>query len=466
MQENATAPAFDVEESGNVKLRFGEKISYSLGGLAENITLTTTNTFMLFFYTDIFGISAAIVGTMMLVSKVLDILISIAFGYLFDRTKSRFGSARAWILWFTPLNAIALVLAFFVPSFGPIGKIIYAFVTYNLLLSVSYSAIHLSYGVLNSRMTRDQLQRSDMSVFRTIAVAVSNTVITLITLKIVKFFGNTAASWTLTMVLYAVVAILLFGVTFLFTKERVAATPLENKTKSGKHASFLGDVGNTFKNKYALLATLLTTVNAIMMGMQAVFIYYCTYTLKNADLLGLRNLAGGIAAILIMVMLHPFVKKFGKRNVSFIGTIIQTIGLLMILINPSSIPLSIVAAVVYSIGFSTFAGLKYAIVSDSVEYGEWKLGIRNEGMIFSVIGIALKLGTGIGTAITGGLLALSNYVPSAATEPASTMTAILWLMAILPAVCSIIQAILLWVYKLDKQYPTIIKEIAARKASA
>jgi Na+/melibiose symporter and related transporters len=157
-----------------------------------------------------------------LISQILNAIGIICLGALFDTTKAKHGAAKSWILWFAIPHSIALMLTFFVPNFGSVGKIIYAFVTYNLLTTVCYSAINLAYSVLNTRMTTNQLDRSDLSVFRTIAAAVVTIIVNLLTLKIVAVFGNNARAWTFAMLIYAIAAIILFLGTYLFTKERVS----------------------------------------------------------------------------------------------------------------------------------------------------------------------------------------------------------------------------------------------------
>lgn len=173
-------------------------------------------------------------------------------------------------------------------------------------------------------------------------------------------------------------------------------------------------------------------------------------------------MAGVIAMIIMLVFLHPLIKKYGKRNLALIGTILSLVGYMLILINTGSIPLSIVSYAVIMLGLAPFMGIRFAMVSDTVEYGEWKSGSRNEGMTFSVVTFGQKIGTGVGAALTGWTLALANYVPKASIQSISTMNGILLLMVWVPAILSVIQIILLYKYKLDKEYPSILNDLKSR----
>lgn len=469
MSKNNEVPV-QADLIANQKLKFSEMFSYSLGGAAENLTLATVNTFMVFFYTDIFKINAGIIGTLLLVSQILSAVVMIPFGLWFDRTKSRFGSARAWLLWFSAPHSIALILAFYVPNFGVTGKVIYAFITYNLLSTVCYGAINLAYGVLNSRMTRDQLQRSDLAVFRSIAAAVAVIFVNVATLKVVKAFGNTAMAWTYTMIIYSIAALVLFAVSFFFTKERISQYPPHSETadtvqtNDQNRTPTWSGILNAFKNKYCIMLLFVFLLTFAIQGSQSVFVYFCTYWLKNSDLVGVFSAFGVFATIIIFLVSHPLLKKFGKRNLSLYGTYVQIVGYLMFLLFHSNAVMSILSWIVVCIGLAPFTGVKFAMLSDTVEYGEWKTGERNDGSIFSVVTIGQKIGTGIGVAITGWTLGLVHYVPAAKVQSGETMAAILVLMIGLPAVFSMIESIILWKYNLDKEYSGIIKDIDARKS--
>ena len=469
MEEAQTNSAERIKKQDD-KLKFGEKLSYSFAGAAETFSFAITSTFMVFFYTDFLKIDAGVVGTILFISQVLSAVAIIWMGRLFDKKKN--SSAKGWIMWLAVPHSIALILAFCVPNFGTVGKIIYAFVTYNLLITVCYSAINLAYSILNTRMTSNQLDRSDLSVFRTLAASVVTIIVNLLTMKIVAAFGNNARAWTLTMLIYGVGAALLFTCTYLFTKERIVQVkdlsedkPSDDSNVKIVKNTFWKDIKIASQNKYCILLMVIFALNFAFQGTQNVYVYYCTYFLKDANVLGLRSLAGVVILILTLLSLHPLIHKFGKRNLSLFGSFICLIGYLLVLFNTGSIILSIVAYMITTFGSAPFTGAKFAMVSDSVEYGEWKTGIRTEGMTFSIVTFGQKIGTGIGAAMTGWLLSFSKYVPQAKVQSAATMNAILGMMVWVPVILCVAQIVLLWRYHLDREYPTILQELRHRKVT-
>lgn len=442
------------------QINFGEKFAYGLGDLANNVVFTAVSTFMVFFYTDVAGIAAGVVATIMLVSRLLDVLTPV-MGVVVDRTKSKHGKCRPWLLWMAIPFGISTVLLFTVPNLGPTGKIIYAFVTYNLAFTVVFTIINTPYGTLTALITRDQYQRSILNLFRMILAVIGMLLISAITLPMVKAFGSGPQAWQKTFMCFGAIATVLFLVTFAGTKERVQP----GNHGDAQHVPLGIGLKALFGNKYwVLLATLSIVAFIHIPGLLGATIYYAQVTLGNASYIGLLMGALMAPTLLGMFVLPPLIKRFGKRNTAIIGTVVTIVGQLMMLVAPVSLAVVVVSLALKGLGGATLMGTFYAMVTDTIEYGEWKSGVRTEGLVYGAANFGTKLGTGLGAALVGWVLGLGGYIGGAVVQTTSAQFAVKSLFLYVPLVLLVLQLILLWAYKLDQEYPTIIAELQQRKA--
>lgn len=439
------------------KISLGEKLGYGAGDIASNLIWMAMSMFATYFYTDIAGLSAGAIGTMFLVARVMDAFVDVGVGAMVDRTKSRFGKARPWLLWMSIPFGIAGILLFSSPDLGPQGALIYAYVTY-LIINIIYSGINIPYSVLSSLMTQDPYQRSLLNIFRMVMALAGIVIVSTATLPMVEIFGGGKQGWTLTFAMFGVAGVILFLITFLTTKERVkpAVVSKDIPLKRGMAA--------LFRNKYWVLVLLLNTV---FFGMQAVTsainVFYAQYLLGNKDLVGLLTIVQLIPLLLCLVLLAPMIKAFGKRNVALAGMAIMAIGSVIPAIDPSNLSVVIFSTVIKAIGTAPLMGSIFAFAADTVDYGEWKTGMRTEGLIFSASSFGGKTGSGLGAAMVGWMLAWSGYVGGQEAVSASASSAIQFLFIYLPAIlCAVLFAIL-WFYKLDREYPKILNELQAVK---
>jgi GPH family glycoside/pentoside/hexuronide:cation symporter len=440
------------------KISFGEKFGYGLGDLASNLVFAAMGTFMTFFYTDVAGIGAGVIGTIMLISRLLDGVSDIAMGIIMDRTKSKHGKARPWILWMAVPFGICAALLFTVPSFGPTGKIIYVFITYNLMSTVIYTAINIPYGAMNSLMTQDHYQRSVINIFRMVMAMTGALAVNMITLPIVKAFGDGPKGWSLTFVVFGTIATILFIITFFTTKERVKpAVGKEQKTvpiKQGFKALMV--------NKYWMIMVILGVVTFIGQGVGGVNIFYAQYVLGDKNHIGTLTLAMIIPMLLGMFLVALLIKRIGKRNSALIGTAIVLIGQVIMMLSPANLTLILVATAIKGIGSAPLVVSLFAMIADTIEYGEWKSGVRTEGLVYSAASFGGKVGAGLGVALIGWILAMGGYVGGEATQSVAAIGSIKTLFLYIPAMVTVLQFILLWFYKLDKEYPKIVEELHQR----
>jgi len=459
----SVAKSIDHSPKTSQKIGFGEKLAYGSGDFASNVIFSSMSAFLVFYYTDVVQVSAAAIGTIMLVSRLLDGIVDIIMGFVVDRTRTKYGKARPWLLRMSIPFGLAAVLLFSVPSMAENMQLIYIFITYNIV-NIVYTSINVPYGVLNSLMTQDQYERSVVNIIRMIFSMVASFGITMITLPIVTALGGGPSGWTKTYLVYGFIAVILFLVTFFFTRERIGSSQLEGQTAQKEVVSIKDGLKGLIKNKYWALLTangLVTGINmAITMGVN---IYYAQYILGDPNLVGILSMASGIPMIVGLFFLAPFVKRFGKRNVTIAGAIVTIIGCALVLVNPTNLSWIIITAIIRGIGTSPGMGVGFAMIADTVEYGEWKTGNRTEGLIFSAQSYGGKAGQGLGAALIGWILAFGGYIGGAATQSPDAITAIRVLFIFLPAFISIMQVLILIPYKLDKEYPEILKDLERRK---
>ncbi len=429
--------------SNTTKISFWERISYGCGDLGCNIIYSAMSSFLLFYYTDYVNVSAVTIGTIMLLSRIFDGVTDLVMGIIVDRTKSRYGKCRPWILRMSIPFALAGILLFSVPpGLGETTKLVYIFITYNLVSSVIYTAINVPYATLNSLITQDQYERSVLSIFRMILATTGTLLITNLTLPLVEFFGNNLSAWTKTFAVFGIIAVIVFIITFTGTKERV--TPSQN-TRQEKVPFFKG-LKLLVQNKYWIMITITLVfifINYSLNGGAAV--YYAKTILGNEKLVGPMNMVSNLVQIGVMFFTAFIIKKTGKRNMLIIGAIIYGIGFAMFAFVGNSITGIMAACVFKGIGNAGISSCMFAIVSDTIEYGEWKTGYRTEGLINSASSFGFKVGNGLGSAI------LAWIIGFAGNKTGSEITFIY-----IPAVLCILQVVIMSFYKLDKEYDNII----------
>lgn len=454
-QQEVTSTATAAGPTGGsyVKVSLGEKLGYALGDFTTNIIWTAISTFLAFFYTDVVGITAAAVGTILFVTRFLDGVVDIGVGVLVDKTKSKHGKARPWLLWMGIPFGLSIMLLFTAPDLGPTGAVIYAFVTY-LIVNLFYSSINIPYGVLNSLMTQEPYERSLINIIRMVLAISGGVMISMITMPVVHMFGGGKQGWMVTFVIVGILAPIIYFITFKSTKERVQPTVVSKQVPLKRGVTAL------LRNKYWLLLVLYSALIFIAQGMSSgLNIYYAQYVLKNPALIGLLALGSLVPIIAGILLTAPLVKRFGKRTASLIGLFVSMAGILLILIDPTNIQIVLASIVIKGLGLAPSVAIGNAMFADTVEYGEWKTGVRAEGLIFSGASLASKIGSGLGGACIGWVLALGGYVSKMEVQPESAVTAIKTLFIYVPIILTLVQIFIMFIYKLDQKYPQIVAEL-------
>jgi len=440
------------------KVDFAERLGFGLGDLAVNFTWASLGMFVVYFYTDVIGLGAGIVGTIMLTSRFLDGISDVTMGIIVDKTKSKHGKARSWVLWMAIPFALFTVLLFTVPDISYTGKVIYVFISYNVLV-LAFTAIVIPYGTLNSLITQDQHEREVLNIYRTFFAQIGVLIVTNLTMPMVGWFGGEQFGWIITYSIFGIAATIFFFITFKTTTERVQ--PVD---KSSTKISIKDSLKTLIENKYWIMVFLFFIIYSMGQGLhQASTIYYAEYILGNTWLVGPLNLAHILPVVIGFLVLSKIFDKFGKRNSMIWGAIISVIGLLITLIEPSSLLIVTLSQIIKGLGLVPLLGGLFALLPDTIEYGEWKTGIRNEGVLYSGGSMGQKIGIGIGSASVGWILSLGGYIGGQAVQSESAITAIFTIFIYLPMAIFIAQIILLYFYKLDKEYPQIVNDLKLRK---
>ncbi|MCI6906460.1 MAG: MFS transporter [Succinatimonas sp.] len=456
-----------MENQRSLISKVGERVSYGLGDFGCNIIYTAMSAFLLFYYTDYAGVSAFAVGVIMMISRVFDGISDLIMGVIVDRTKSRFGKARPWLLRMCVPFAIAGVLLFSVPStWSDTPKLIYVFITYNLVSTVIYTAINVPYSALNALMTQDPYERSVLSIFRNLLATAGTLTINTFTLPLVEFFGDNPAAWTKTFMVFGVVAIIAFMINFLGTKERVVSV---SDMQNGEHKDvpFIAGVKALFVNKYWILMTLMLALFFLMYAINGgSTVYYAKDILGDKDLVATINGIFNVVQILGMFFIAMLVKKYGKRNIFALGLVLDIVGILFLHYLHSEMWMIVVSSLIRGIGNACGGATMWAMVSDTIDYGEWKTGYRTEGLVNSACSFGWKIGNGLGSALLGLILEIGGYVGTAAVQSAEALEAIEFSFIWVPVMVYVSGLVIMYFFKLDKEFPQIIKDLENLKKQA
>ena len=440
------------------KISVTEKVGYSLGDAAANFIFQTMLVFQLAFYTDTFGITAAAAGTLFLVVRVWDAIFDPLMGVVADRTNTKWGKFRPWVLWTAVPFGIMAFLTFTTPPFGGQGKLIYAYVTYIVLMMV-YSANNLPYSALSGVITGDLAERTSLSSYRFVAAMSAAFVIQGLALPMVKYFGggDSAKGYQITMGIFSALAVVFFVITFLTTRERVQPDPTQ-------HNSIRQDFADLASNGPWVAMFVLTVVVFITLSMRGgVMLYYFKYFVGREDLFSLFNVFGVGSTILGVIGSTPLAKRYGKRNVFIVGlslTVLFTAA--FVLLPPTAVPVIFATESLRQFAYGFTIPLLWAMMADVADYSEWKNRRRATAIVFSAIVFGLKAGLGFGGAIGGWLLAAYGYVPNVAqTERA--LQGIKLTASIFPAITFAVAVVCLFFYKIDKRLEIQITDDLAER---
>jgi GPH family glycoside/pentoside/hexuronide:cation symporter len=437
---------------GSQQLSFKEKAGYACGDVASNFYWRVFDVFLFIFYTDVFGIPAAVVGTMMLVTRLIDAISDPLMGALADRTQTKYGKFRPYlILGIIPLIA-AGVLTFTVPDLDQDGKIIWAYGSY-IFMMLAYTFINVPYGALLGVVTADSQQRTTLTSFRFIGAFSGGTFVAYMTPKLVAYFGqgDEAAGWQYTMMVYGALAAVLFVISFLSTKERISP-PQTEKTP------VVEDIKDLFNNKpWLVLFTLALVIMMTISLRGSTGTFYFKYYVGREDLIGSFSMVYMIA-LAVGAASTPLLTRFfdKKKLLMILMSAVAVLSVAFYLVPKDQIALMYGLQILIGFCLGPKSPLVFSMYADTADYGEWQNGRRATAMVFSAAAFSQKLGGALAGATIGWILASLGYVANQAQSGASEHGIVL-LMTLIPGVFALLSVFLIRLYSLDEKTLTDIQ---------
>lgn len=443
-------------------IKLTEKIGYGFGDMASSMFWKLFGAYLMIFYTDVFGLPAAVVGTMFLITRIWDSAFDPIVGVVADRTHSRWGKFRPYLLWLAVPFGIIGILTFVTPDWSPTGKLIYAYVTYSLMMMI-YSAINVPYASLLGVMSPNPKERNTLSTYRMTFAYIGSFIALLLFMPLVNFFsGNSKeladqqTGWTLAVLVIAILCIVLFFGCFAWTKERVK--PIKETQNPLKE-----DLKDLFKNKpwWILLGAGVAALvfNSIRDGAT---VYYFKYFVVEEDyatvsffgmsfvLSGLYLALGQAANIIGVIAAAPVSNRIGKRNTYMWAMIIATVlSVIFYWFDKEDLIWMFVFQALISVCAGSIFPLLWSMYADCADYSELKTGNRATGLIFSSSSMSQKFGWAIGTAVTGWLLGFFGFQANA-VQSEEAISGIKMFLSFLPAIGTILSVVFISMYPLTE----------------
>lgn len=450
------------------KISLKEKIGYGLGDAASSMFWKIFSMYLLFFYTDVFGLAPAVVGTMFLITRIWDSCFDPIVGILADRTKSKWGKFRPYLLWVAIPFAVIGVLTFYTPDFDEKGKIIYAYVTYSLMMMI-YSLINVPYASLLGVMSSDRKERNTLSSYRMVFAFGGSLLALWLIEPLVNYFGgnlNSKTGWLATIAVFGLITTVFFWACFAFTKERVK--PIADEQNNLKE-----DLKDLWKNKpwWILLGAGIGALvfNSIRDGAAVYYFKYYVSSSVNFDfsLFGtdfhmtptsIYLVLGQAANIIGVIIATPIANKIGKKKTFFGAMALAAIlSLIFYLFGKEDVVFIMSFQVLISICAGCIFPLIWSMYADSADYSEWKQGRRATGLVFSASSMSQKFGWTIGGAGAGWLLGYFGFQANV-EQTATAQNGIQLMLSILPAIAAAISVAFIAFYPLSEEKLQIIEQ--------
>lgn len=450
----------------DAKLNMLERIAYGFGDFGGNLIYTAISSFLLVYYVSVVGISAATAGSILAISRIFDGVSDLIMGRIVDRSNSKRGKALPWLIRMSIPMGICSVLMFTIPGgMSMTAKVVYAFITYNLVSTVFYTGYNVPYATLQGLMTLDSYERGLLGNFRmmlaTAGTLLVNNVFTLIAQTVngggEEMLYAAQKGWTVAAVVMAIGFVLVSFIPFTLCKERVKQ---DNGGEDGNQGPSLGEsLKSLISNKYWVLVVIFLFVLYFMMStMFGSQFYYVQYRVGNAGAFGSISSIVQIFQIGLMLLVAPILmKKIGKRNTGLIGMIVAGIAYVLTAAAGTNIPFLLVANALKGAGFGLGAATMWGLLQDAITYGQWKTNVQAIGMGNAASSFTMKIGSGIGTAALGWILAAGAFDVDPTTAAAAS--ALSWSYIWVPLITTVLGCICLILFDLDKKYDIIVKDL-------
>ncbi|MCC2616601.1 glycoside-pentoside-hexuronide (GPH):cation symporter [Aestuariibacter halophilus] len=430
-----------------------EKVAYGLGDTASNIIFQTVMLFLTYFYTDIFGLSPAVVGTMFLVVRIFDAVTDPLMGALADRTRTRHGAYRPYLLWLAVPFGICSVLAFTTPDLSPDGKVLYAYATYALLM-LAYTAINIPYSALGGVLSPDPDERVAIQGYRFVFGMSGGLIVSMLTLSLVDYFGNgdAAYGYQMTMVVMSIMGVAMFLACFAGTKERV-------KPSTATQSSFVEQAKAMWQNdQWRVLCVVAILLLTGMVLKTSLAIFYIKYYLQRPDLVTTIITIGMLGNILGCALAHPLSQRMCKvRAYQMLQVFAAVLTAASYWVAGDQLYLAVGLYFLWCFSIQMATPLLWAKIADTVDYGHYKTGVRLTGVTYSSVVFFIKFGLALGGALGGWLLGVYGYVAEQA-QSQETLQGLLLSFSVYPALASIGVALCMCFYRLKRDKVLAMQE--------
>lgn len=448
-------------------LKWYNKIGYGSGDIGGNVVYAFLTFFVMIYLTDSIGLNSGIIGTLMAVAKIFDGISDVIFGSLIDKTHTKMGKARPWMLWPYFGCGVCLFAIFAIPtSCGKVAQYTFFLIFYVMLNAGFYTANNIAYSALTALVTKNENERVQLGSIRFVFAFTTSTIIQAVTFGLVDYFGNDAAAWKIVALIYVMIGIISNTISVLSLKELPEE---ENNTKKETSApaekySLREAVGLLIKNKYYLLILGIYLLTQLYSAFTGVGTFYMTYVLGDANLLGKFATALNIPMIIGLLLVPTVVAKLGGMyRINYSGYLVATVARFLVIVAAymDSIPMMLAFTAVASLGMCPLQGDLNAVIASASDYTYLTTGKRIDGTMYSCTSLGVKLGGGLGTAVSGWLLAASGYIKGGAVaQPDSVITMLNVMYLWLPAIFCALVTFLLIQLNVEKANQTIL---AARK---
>ena len=449
-------------------LKWYNKIGYGSGDIGGNVVYAFLTFFVMIYLTDSIGLNSGIIGTLMAVAKIFDGISDVIFGSLIDKTHTKMGKARPWMLWPYFGCGVCLFAIFAIPtSWGKVAQYTFFLIFYVMLNAGFYTANNIAYSALTALVTKNENERVQLGSIRFVFAFTTSTIIQAVTFGLVDYFGNDAAAWKIVALIYVMIGIISNTISVLSLKELPEE---ENNTKKETSApaekySLREAVGLLIKNKYYLLILGIYLLTQLYSAFTGVGTFYMTYVLGDANLLGKFATALNIPMIIGLLLVPTVVAKLGGMyRINYSGYLVATVARFLVIVAAymDSIPMMLAFTAVASLGMCPLQGDLNAVIASASDYTYLTTGKRIDGTMYSCTSLGVKLGGGLGTAVSGWLLAASGYIKGGAVaQPDSVITMLNVMYLWLPAIFCALVTFLLIQLNVEKANQTIL---AARKS--
>ena len=442
-------------------LKWYHKIGYGSGDVAGNCVYALLTAFMMIYLTDTIGLSMGIVSTLIAASKIFDGVSDFFFGRMIDKTHTKMGKARPWMLWPYIGCAITLVACFSIPtSWGQTAQYVFFFLSYTLLNAVFFTANNIAYASLTALITKNTSERVQIGSFRFIFAFATKIVIEAVTIFAVGWLGGGVMGWRLIAIIYAVLG-LITNTLSVFSVKELPEEESDAEDKKENELTFLQSFRVLLKNKYYVIiccSYILTQLYASVIGMGT---YYAKYILGNEEIFSTLSLAINITMVVALTALPYVIKKLGGMyKLNIWGYVLAALGRVGVMVAAymGSLPLMLAFTAVSTVGIAPLQGDLNALIASCSEYTTLTTGHRLEGMMYSCSSLGIKIGGALGTAICGWLLDAAGYVENAAVQTVATVNMLNFLYLWMPVILCAAVGFLLVFLRVEKANKDLMVE--------